>query len=93
MVVVATQGKGDLDGLNAALVSGADYIGFVASHRKFATLAQTLREAGADAAALAQINAPAGLAIDAVTPDEIALSILAQVIKTRRSGQRRPERD
>lgn len=91
MVVVATQGKGDLDGLTAALASGADYIGFVASHRKFATLANTLREAGADEAALARIKAPAGLAIDAVTPDEIALSILAQMIRTRRSGQRRPD--
>lgn len=91
MVVVATQGKGDLDGLHAALDSDAEYIGFVASHRKFATLADTLRAAGTDEAALARINAPAGLAIDAVTPDEIALSILAQVIKTRRSGQRRPE--
>lgn len=91
MVVVATQGKGDLDGLKTALGCGADYIGFVASHRKFTTLAETLREAGADEAELARINAPAGLAIDAVTPDEIALSILAQVIKIRRSGQRRPE--
>ncbi|MDT8328680.1 MAG: XdhC family protein [Roseovarius sp.] len=90
MVLVATQGKGDLDGLKAALTSGADYIGFVSSRQKFASLAQALRGAGVDGADLARIHAPAGLAIEAVTPDEVALSILAQVIKTRRSGQRRP---
>ncbi|SEK30399.1 xanthine dehydrogenase accessory factor [Roseovarius azorensis] len=87
MVVVATQGRGDLDALRAALDSGADYIGFVASRRKFAALCARLDNAEPEA--LARVHSPAGLAIDAVTPQEIALSILAQIVQTRRSGQRR----
>lgn len=90
MVVVATQGAGDLAALRAALGSGADYIGFVASRRKFEALAARLPEA--DPAALGRIRSPAGLAIDAVTPEEIALSILAQIVQIRRSGQRRADR-
>jgi xanthine dehydrogenase accessory factor len=86
MIVVATQGAGDLDALRAALDSDATYIGFVASRRKFATLSARLTEA--DPAALARVHAPAGLAINAVSPQEIALSILAQIIQIRRSGQR-----
>lgn len=88
MIVVATQGTGDLDALRAALDSDAAYIGFVASRRKFATLSARLTEA--DPAALARVQAPAGLAINAVSPQEIALSILAQIIQIRRSGQRQP---
>jgi xanthine dehydrogenase accessory factor len=85
MVVIATQGVGDLDALRRALASQADYIGFVASRRKFATLAARLE---ATPEALARIHAPAGLAIHAVTPEEIALSILAQIVRHRRQGQR-----
>ncbi|MFU8778176.1 MAG: XdhC family protein [Roseovarius sp.] len=85
MVVIATQGVGDLDALRTALASEATYIGFVASRRKFATLAARL---DADPEALARIHAPAGLAINAVTPEEIALSILAQIVQHRRQGQR-----
>jgi len=85
MVVIATQGAGDLDALRTALASEADYIGFVASRRKFATLAARL---DATPEALARIQSPAGLAINAVTPEEIALSILAQIVQHRRQGQR-----
>lgn len=88
MIVVATQGKGDLDALRAALDSDAAYIGLVASRRKFAALSARLTES--DPAALARVHAPAGLAIHAVSPQEIALSILAQIVQIRRSGQRRP---
>lgn len=86
MIVVATQGKGDLDALRVALDSDAAYIGFVASRRKFATLSARLTDT--DPAALARVHAPAGLAINAVSPQEIALSILAQIIQIRRNGQR-----
>ena len=86
MIVVATQGKGDLDALRAALDSGADYIGFVASRLKFATLSARLT--ATDPEMLARVHAPAGLAINAVTPKEIALSILAQIVQIRRNGQR-----
>jgi xanthine dehydrogenase accessory factor len=87
-VVVATQGKGDEAALRAALASGAGYIAFVGSRRKFATLSDRLSADGVDPNALSTVRAPAGLNIAAITPDEIALSILAEIVQVRRSGDR-----
>ncbi|MEK7323013.1 MAG: XdhC family protein [Pseudomonadota bacterium] len=85
-VVVATQGKRDEEGLEAALASGANYIAFVASQRKAEKLRQYLKERGHDAARVDAIIAPAGVEIGAVTPEEIALSVLAGVVQARRAG-------
>jgi xanthine dehydrogenase accessory factor len=87
-VVVATQGKADEAALRAALATGAPYIAFVGSRRKFQTLAARLAADGIDPAALAAVAAPAGLDIHAITPEEIALSILAQITAHRRAGTR-----
>jgi xanthine dehydrogenase accessory factor len=86
--VVATQGKSDEAALRAALAGGAAYIAFVGSRRKFATLSDRLARDGIDPVALAAVHAPAGLDIHAITPDEIALSILAQIVAQRRAGDR-----
>lgn len=91
-VVVATQGKGDEAALRAALASGASYIAFVGSRRKFATLSARLTTDGIYASALAAVRAPAGLDIHAITPDEIALSILAEIVAQRRRGERDREK-
>lgn len=85
-VVVATQGKRDEEGLEAALATGANYIAFVASERKAGKLKQYLNERGHDAARIAAIMSPAGVEIGAVTPEEIALSVLAGVVQARRAG-------
>ncbi len=87
-VVVATQGKSDEAALRAALACGAGYVAFVGSRRKFATLSARLSTDGVDAAALAAVKAPAGLDIHAITPEEIALSIMAQIVALRRAGDR-----
>ena len=87
-IVVATQGKGDEAGLRAALAAGADHVAFVGSRRKFATLAERLIAGGMDAEAVGRVKAPAGLNIHAITPEEIALSILAEIILLRRDGGR-----
>lgn len=89
-VVVATQGKGDEAALRAALGTGARYIAFVGSRRKFATLAARLAADGLDAA---RVKAPAGLDIHAITPEEIALSILAEMTALRRAGKRGGQAD
>ncbi|OAN73576.1 XdhC /CoxI family-like protein [Jannaschia sp. EhC01] len=83
-IVVATQGQGDLDALTQALAAGADYVAFVGSRRKYAALAEKLAMAGADQGGIDGVQAPAGLDLGAVTPEEIALSILAQLVQTRR---------
>lgn len=85
-VVVATQGRRDVQGLRAALAMQARQIHFVASARKAQVLRAALVEAGQDAAAVAAIVAPAGQAIGAQTPEEIALSVLAAVVAARRGG-------
>lgn len=87
-IVIATQGKGDEAALRAALACGADYVAFVGSARKFTTLAARLQADGVCPQALAQVRAPAGLDLHAITPEEIALSILAQIVATRRAGRR-----
>jgi xanthine dehydrogenase accessory factor len=87
-IVVATQGKGDAAALSAALAAAPAYLAFVGSARKFDTLAAKLTSQGADRAALDRVHAPAGLDIHAITPEEIALSVLAEIIAQRRAGQR-----
>jgi xanthine dehydrogenase accessory factor len=91
-VVVATQGKGDEAALRVAVASGAAYVAFVGSRRKFTTLAGKLVADGIEHAALETVVAPAGLDIHAITAEEIALSILAQIIGKRRGEARNTEK-
>lgn len=85
-VLVATQGSGDVDALSAALGWQFRHIGFVGSRRKMAFLQEKLLARELDAAAVQRIKAPAGLDIGAVTPLEIALSILAEIVQVRRTA-------
>ena len=87
-VVIATQGKGDEAALRAAIGSPAHYIAFVGSSKKAAALRGKLLASGVGEADLDRVKAPAGLDIGAITPEEIALSILAEIIQLRRSAQR-----
>jgi xanthine dehydrogenase accessory factor len=87
-VVVSTQGKGDEAALKSAIAIDAAYHAFVGSRRKMAALREKLVAEGLDAAAIDRVNAPAGLDLGAITPEEIALSILAEITVARRHGQR-----
>jgi xanthine dehydrogenase accessory factor len=82
--VVATQGHDDELALEAVVRSAVPYIAFVASKRKFASRADFLRDQGISEEEISRIKAPAGLDIGAVTSDEIAASILAEIIQVRR---------
>ena len=84
-VVVSTQGRGDEAALLAALAVDADYVAFVGSRRKAEALKQALAGRGVAAERLARLKAPAGLDLGAITPEEIAISILAEIIRARRS--------
>jgi xanthine dehydrogenase accessory factor len=86
-VVIATQGRRDLQALGLALALDARQVSFVASARKAQVLKDSLLTAGADSAAVAAIVAPAGYPISASTPEEIALSVLAAVVSSRRGTQ------
>ncbi|MGY8711855.1 XdhC family protein [Bradyrhizobium sp. 18BD] len=87
-VVVSTQGKGDEAALRAAIATRASYHAFVGSRRKMASLRAKLLAEGASAAAIDDFKAPAGLDLGAITPEEIAMSILAEITRERRRGQR-----
>ncbi|GAB2188145.1 XdhC family protein [Roseibium sp. LAB1] len=86
--VISTQGRGDLAALKAALLTDARHIGFVGSRRKIVALKAKLREEGVPDQTLDRIKGPAGLDLGAIAPEEIALSILAELLMIRRSGHR-----
>lgn len=88
-IVVATQGKRDGEALRAALATDAPYVAFVGSRRKAATLTARLKEEGLAGDKVQRLRSPAGLDIGAITPEEIALSIVAEVVELRRRGRRR----
>jgi xanthine dehydrogenase accessory factor len=87
-VVVATQGKRDREALTAALSSGAPYVAFVGSRKKADSLRAAMAQMGVSAAQIETLHAPAGLDIGAATPEEIALSILAEIVRERRQAVR-----
>jgi xanthine dehydrogenase accessory factor len=92
VVTLTHDPKLDDPALEAALTSDCFYIGALGSRRTHAKRVARLTEAGHSAEAIARIHAPVGLNIEAVTAPEIALSILAEVVATRRGAAlaRRP---
>jgi xanthine dehydrogenase accessory factor len=90
-VVVSTQGAGDRAAIKAAVATPARYRAFVGSRRKAETLRRELELEGVSPEALAAMKAPAGLDIHAITSEEIALSILAELVLARRQIQRGSE--
>jgi xanthine dehydrogenase accessory factor len=88
-VVVSTQGRGDEAALLAALAVDADYVAFVGSRKKAEALKAALAKRGVAAERLTRLKAPAGLDLGAITPDEIAISILAEIVAVRRGKQAR----
>ena len=85
-VVVATQGHYDETALEAALASGAAYVGLVASARRAESVLGYLRDRGADADALARVHAPAGVDLGHLPTQDIAVAIMAELVQLRAAG-------
>ena len=85
-ILVATHGQYDEDALEQALRSPARYIGMVGSRRRAEACRDYLRADGFTEEQVARLKAPAGLDIGAITPEEIAASILAELVQVRRRG-------
>jgi len=83
-IVVSTQGEDDEEALEAALNTGAVYVALVASKKKAGKLLDFLKERGLDTERVNRVRAPAGLDIQASSPEEIAVSILAEIIQERK---------
>lgn len=86
-VVVASHGNYDEPALEAVLKTDAGYVALVASHKRGEAVLEYLRGSGFSEAELTRLKCPAGLDFGAVTPEEIALSIMAEIIQIRRKGQ------
>jgi len=85
-IVIVTRGhKADELVLGVAAATPAGYIGMIGSRKKVAAVFERLVERGVPAEALGRVRAPIGLDIGAVTPGEIAVSIVAELIHARRS--------
>jgi xanthine dehydrogenase accessory factor len=80
-IVVSTQGEGDEEAMEQALKTQAAYVGFVASKTKARKVFDYLRQKSVAGERLNQVHAPAGLDLGALSPEEIAVSILAQIVQ------------
>lgn len=90
-VAIVTRGhKQDEDCLRAAIVANPDYIGMIGSKRRTNIVLDKLREEGTDDEKLLSVHAPIGLDIGAVSPEEVALAILAEIVAERRGGSSKP---
>lgn len=86
-VAIVTRGHSeDEQCLRAVMEVDADYVGLIGSKRRTNIVLERLRESGAAAERLEKVHAPVGLDIGAVTPEEVALAIMAEIVAVRRGG-------
>jgi len=87
MIVLTTRGVGvDIDGLPPLLDTPAAYIGVIGSRKRWETCASQMREKGVPEEKIRRVTSPIGLELNAETPEEIAVSILAEIIMLLRGG-------
>ena len=88
--VIATMGENDEESIAAAISARCEYVAVVASRKRFSEMREALLARGVPRAALEQVRNPAGLDLGARLPEEVALSILAEIVQLRRAAQARP---
>ncbi len=87
IVVIATQGHGDEEAIEKALVGNPIYLGVVASRKRGQTILNYLIDRGVSSEALAKIKIPAGVDLGHTSHREVAVSILAELVKLRAAGE------
>jgi xanthine dehydrogenase accessory factor len=91
ILILATRGSAvDAAGLAPLLDSPAAYIGVIGSKRRWATTVKALKKKGVSDAQIAKVHSPIGLELQAETPEEIAVSIMAEVLMIRDKGTGKP---
>ena len=86
-VAIVTRGHNeDEECMRACITTNAVYLGLIGSKRRTNIVLDRLRQAGAAESQLQRVHAPIGLDIGAVTPEEVALAIMAEIIAERRGG-------
>jgi xanthine dehydrogenase accessory factor len=93
VVMVSRGHKQDETALRAVVTRGAGYVGMIGSKRRVSTVLRHLAEEGYPLEALERVYTPIGFDIGAETPEEIAVSIIAEMIAVRRNGSGRPMRE
>ncbi len=87
-VAIVTRGHSeDEQCLRAVIEKEVDYIGMIGSKRRTNIVLDRLRQTGIGEEKIAKVHAPVGLDIGAVTPEEVALAIMAEVVAVRRGGR------
>jgi xanthine dehydrogenase accessory factor len=90
-VAVVTRGHNeDEECMRAVVAARPSYVGLIGSRRRTNIVIERLREAGVDEEILREVRAPIGLDIGAVSPEEVALAILAEIVAERRNGTGAP---
>lgn len=90
-VAVVTRGHNeDEECMQAVMSTRPDYVGLIGSKRRTNIVLERLREAGVEEKRLSEVRAPVGLDIGAVSPEEVALAILAEIVAERRGGKGLP---
>jgi xanthine dehydrogenase accessory factor len=92
-IVVCTQGENDSLALKQALKSNADYVSLVSSLKKANSIYNELKKEGIGVDLLKKIKTPAGLNINAKLPEEVAISILAEIISQFRDNKKEKEQN
>jgi len=93
-LVVTSRGSGvDAAGLPPLLESDASYIGVIGSKRRWLITAKALKEKGVPEEKLAQVHSPMGIELNAETPEEIAVSIMAEILMVRDKGTGKQMKD
>ncbi|MGD2058930.1 MAG: XdhC/CoxI family protein [Anaerolineales bacterium] len=86
-IVLTTRGVDiDVEALPALLESPAAYIGVIGSRRRWETTAKALKDVGVPEETIRKVTSPIGLDIHAETPEEIAVSIFAEIIQKQQGG-------
>ncbi|MFZ0477623.1 MAG: XdhC/CoxI family protein, partial [Terriglobales bacterium] len=88
-IVIVTRGhRDDMRVMRWAVQTAARYVGMIGSRRKTITIFEELKKEGIPAHLFERVHAPVGLDIGAITPEEIAVSIMAELIAKRRNVER-----
>ena len=86
-IIITSRGSGvDVAGLPTLLESDAAYIGVIGSKRRWLTTARALKEKGVAEELIAKVHSPMGLELNAETPEEIAVSIMAEILMVKDKG-------
>ena len=89
--MLATRGSNiDVEGLDPILVSDAGFIGVIGSRRRWLATRNGLLEKGVSEELLKKVHSPVGLEIQAETPEEISVSIMAEIVMLRNGGNAKP---